>query len=96
MNVNLDKNILKNYKHGRLIDQLYYFDIRWVAPESINIPYDLNKEEVAQAKGAITDNRRVDPIVVLAEMGPVAGLHNLKAYQELKYDRIPILFGKLK
>lgn len=96
MNVNLDKKILTNYRHGKLIDQLYTFNVRWIDPMSIDIPYDLNKEEVNQAKGAINDNRRIDPVVVLAEVGIVSGLHQLKAYQELKYQRIPIMFGKLK
>lgn len=96
MNVNLDKHILISYRHGKLVDQLYSFDVRWVDPMSIDIPYDLNEDEVKQAKGAINDNRRVDPVVVLAELGIVSGLHILKAYRELKYKRIPVMFGKLK
>lgn len=96
MNVNLDKSYLKNFKHGRLVNQLYNFEVRWFDPMALNIVYDLSKEEVNQSKGAITDNRRIDPVVVLSEIGPVAGLHTLKAYQELKYDRIPVIYGKLK
>jgi hypothetical protein len=96
MNVNLDKSYLTNFKHGKIINSLYNFDIRWVNPDSINIPYELDPKEVKRSKQAIKDNRRQSPVFVLHDIGVVAGIHNLQAYSELKYDRIPIIYGKLK
>lgn len=96
MNVNLDKQFLTNFKHGKLINSLYNFDIRWVNPDSINIPYELDAGEVKRAKSAVKDNRRQSTVVVLHDIGVVAGIHNLQAYSELKFDRIPIIYGKLK
>lgn len=96
MNVNLDKQFLTNFKHGKLVNSLYNFDIRWVAPDSINIPYELDPGEVKRSKTTIKENRRQSPVVVLQDIGVVAGFHNLQAYNDLKYDRIPIIYGKLK
>jgi glutaredoxin len=96
MNVNLDTQYLNNFRHGKLVTKLYNFTIRWVSPDSINIPYDLDSGEIKRAKQAIKDNRRQSPVVVLHDIGIVAGLHNLQAYSELKYDQIPIIYGKLK
>jgi glutaredoxin len=95
MNVNLDKNFISNFKHGRLLSRIYNFEIRWVSPDSINIPYELDSKEIKQAKQAIKDNRRQSPVIVLKDIGVVAGIHNLQAYSDLKYDQIPIVYGKL-
>jgi ParB-like chromosome segregation protein Spo0J len=96
MNVNLDKSFLKTFKHGRLVDSLFAIDIHWVTPDSLHIPYTLDKDEVKRSKEAIKGNRRQNPVIVLQDIGIVAGIHNLKAYQDLKFDRIPILYGKIK
>ena len=96
MNINLDKQSLRKYKHGKILDNLYTISLRWVDPESLHIPYELDKGEVRQARKAIKDNRRQDPVIVLQDIGIVAGIHNLQAYKDLKFDRIPILYGKLK
>lgn len=97
MNINLDKRPLKNFKYGRLLDSLYNFDVRWYNPEDLKAPeFDLDRSEVARVKRAINDNRRLDPVVALADYGVVAGFHLLKAFKDLKYERIPVLYGKLK
>lgn len=63
---------------------------------SLHIPYTLDKKEIRRAREAAKENRRQDPVIALEDMGVVSGLHNLQAYKDLKYDRIPILYGKLK
>jgi hypothetical protein len=95
MNVNLDIHILRKYKFGRLIDQLYKFDTRWHSPETINQPYEPNKADVAIAKRAIKKNQRIDAPVILEDIGIVAGIHTLEAFKELRIKRIPVLHGFL-
>ena len=96
MNVNLSKEPLKKFKHGKLINKLYIFKVRWFAPTSINQPYETKNKEVSRAKKAIKNNQRLEPVVVLKKHGVVAGVHLLEAFKQLKYERIPVLYGKLK
>ena len=96
MNINLDTKFIKNFKHGKLLYQLYNFEEMWFPATSLSQPYLLNKSELKAAKDAIRENRRVDPIVVLDGFGVIAGFHLLEAYQELKFDRLPVIYGKLK
>lgn len=96
MNINLDKKALRKFKHGKVVDNLYKFEVRWYEPSSINQPYDVDKDEVKTMEDAIEDNRRVEPVVVLHDKGIVAGFHLLEAFVNLKYEKIPILYGKLR
>lgn len=97
MNVNLDKHPLKGFKHGKLVDSLFKFDVRWYNPDDLILPeFDLDRSEVAKAKRALKDNRRVEPVVMLFNYGVVSGLHLLKAFKDLNYERVPVLYGKLK
>lgn len=96
MNVNLNKQPLKRFNSGRLIDQLYKFRPKWVSTASLEYPYIVSKFEVKSAKKAIKANQRIEPVVVLKDYGIVAGIHVLEAFKELGYERIPIMYGKLK
>lgn len=96
MNVNLDRHYIKSFKFGRMIDQLYKFEVRWYQPDSINQPYKVDDEEVKRMVQAIEENRRTDPVVILKELGIVSGMTQLEAFRKLKFDKIPILYGRLK
>ena len=96
MNANLNRQPLKRFRHGKLINRLYTFDVRWYEPKSIIQPYDFNGREVGRLKKAIKANKRIESVVVLKDYGIVAGVHLLEAFKALRYERIPILYGKLK
>ena len=93
MNINLDKQFLKNYKHGKIIASLYNFEERWFPVGSLIQPMNLDRSELKKTKEDINENRRVDPI---ENFGVVSGFHLLGAYKELKFERIPVIYGKLK
>lgn len=96
MNVNLDKEPLKRFKFGGLLSKLYKFEVRWYQPTSINQPYQVKEVEVRRYVKAIKNNARIEPVVVLKDEGIIAGIHLLEAFKKLKYERIPILYGRLK
>lgn len=95
MNVNLDLHLLKKYKFGSLVDRAYKFETRWFTPETINQPYEVNKNEVLNIKNTIEKNQRIDAPVILEDVGIVSGIHTLEAFKALKYKRIPVVYGKL-
>lgn len=96
MNVNLNKEPLKKFKFGRLVNRLYSFEVRWYDPGSINQPYEADQREVRRFKKTIKANQRVEPVVVLRDYGIVAGIHLLEAFKSLKFKRIPVLYGAYK
>jgi hypothetical protein len=96
MNINLDTQFLKNYKHGKLVYSLYSFEEKWFPVGSLIQPMKLDKSELKKAKDDIKENRRVDPIISLEGFGIVSGFHLLGAYKELSFERVPVIYGKLK
>lgn len=96
MNINLDPKPLSRFKHGRLVESLYDFDVKWIHPDEVGQPFKADEKEVNRLKNAIKANNRLEPIVVLKDYGIVAGVHLLEAFRRLKYDRIPVMFGKQK
>ena len=96
MNVNLNKQPLKRFNAGRLIDQLYKFKPKWISTGSLEHPYNVSEFEVKSARKAIEANQRIEPVVVLKDYGVISGIHVLEAFKKLGYDRIPIMYGKLK
>lgn len=96
MNINLDTGFIKSLKHGKLLYSLYDFSEKWYPVGALIQPVETDREELKRAKENIKENRRLDPIVMLDGYGVVSGFHILQAFKDLKYERIPVIFGKLK
>ena len=95
MNINLELQPLKKFKFGKILNKLFTFEVRWYDPTNINQPYTVKEKEVNRLKKAIKNGDRLEPIVMLFEFGPVAGIHLLEAFKLLKFDKVPVLYGKL-
>lgn len=96
MNVNLDNRAIEKYRHGAIIGKLYRFSLQWWQVSKLNHPYIIHKDEVERLKAKIENGERVEPIIILKGFGIVAGVHLLEAFQSLKYDKIPVIYGTLK
>jgi len=95
MKVDLEKDQIKNYRHGKILLKVYDFEVRWYDPEAIDQPYKVKRAEVDYYVKQIKKDNQIPAVIVLTQEGIVAGFH-VEAFKQLKYQRIPILWGKYK
>lgn len=96
MNINLDLHAIKEYKHGTALDYLYSFSVKWFNPRAINFDLPVHDDEVNRIAGKIRNGYRLDPIIILKSYGVVAGANQIVAFRNLRYDRVPVLYGEFR
>jgi hypothetical protein len=96
MRVNLDKDQIKNYRYGKILADVYQFGVRWYDPEAIDQPYEVKKDKVNKYIKMIQNEQLVSAPIIVTQYGLIAGIHILEAFKELKFKRIPVLWGKYK